>query len=638
MIQQKLFQWYINVAISLFLLLGIILTYSLKYISYIYLTIFVFLGFIFYIVIKPYLNEPKNNVLCNSFYSSKILLNLTIDIVFYIIYSLSVITFLYDFDKKSFSYFLLISICSALIAVQILILPIRLTSILMKLAMLAFNNLILSQLIYPFGVSASGDSDYHIFKLTIPIIQFGHVPLGTYYSYFPGHQIFSAIASIVTSISPEFIYLFMGSAIMAFAFLFIFIIGYKFIDARFALMSSLIYINCDYIILFANHPFQMTYTLPLVFLAYFLVFSLQGGKRSEYVILLLIVTVSLIFAHYFTTIILLFMLLALLISESILNLQIHKRIYRRDIVSFGIILIFIISFLSHWLFYSNMFNQFINIINIYYIAIRDPLNYIAPPTIFDKLSYKFLFIKSLGSNILMFFSTIGFFIFLKRRRFFEYGIMSITLTLLCLIALGIAINTLGLLSDRLYASLQGLSLIYLSAFALISIMQSSTSIYMCKRKILLLFIVFSIFSFFSNSSPIALGSLSPFIDTEPSIKLYETEQEHSSYNWLISHNLKNLDVYLSGSFKFNSTNITYPRLPIIFSPNINNLSIDKYNLSNNSFILFSLYDLAPGFILGRTSGKQSNIIIKLNPLNLILLDSYQKYYDNSKIRIYYKFY
>lgn len=238
--------------------------YSLNYISYLFLVFAAIIGLIIFIIFKQqFANSELKEGNYNYPYTPY---KHAFSIIFFIFYSLSLLTLLDGFYTKTVWYYLFISICTASIAIDIFFLNSKKTfkTTILKCVLLFCNLSISNQILYPLGIG-NPDNFYHVYNIILPIIETGTVPTGYVYSGFPMHHLLVAITMYFTQpYSPLIIYNLLGAITMSLGVLLIFMIGRMMVDTRFGLLSALLYCCCDYLIYWGSHPSHLSYMYPAV--------------------------------------------------------------------------------------------------------------------------------------------------------------------------------------------------------------------------------------------------------------------------------------------------------------------------------------------------------------------------------------
>lgn len=594
---RNFFYKYIEYISLLILLIVILFIFYKNYKSYVFLSCAAAIGLISYIIFSKYLpdyrlSEPKSDLL-NQMSSSLIAVS---SIIFFVFYSLSLLTLPYGFYAKTFWYYLFISLCAGSIITDIVFIESKYIwkTNLLKSTLLFLNLSLSNQLVYSLGIG-NPDVFYHIYNMVVPIVEKGYIPYGYTYTYFPIHHLLTSMVAIVANISPSITYYYLGSTIMSSGPIFTFLIGRKIFDVKIGLLSALVYCCSDYLIYWSSHPVQLTYTYPMILIFFVALIYDFKDRNAKFTLIYLILCVNIVFLHHYSALITSFMLIMILFLEFFKKVKQKKY----NIKSFGLSSIFIILLLAQWMYYSNIFGSLVNIISIYKNAFESDISSnIVSPTYYDSLSLKTLFLNEIGSCILIAFSIIGFFYLLKHRSFFGNIIASLFVLLIGLIVIGVVIKVYFLLPNRIYVFLQELSAVYLASLSVIWIVNSKNNKFV-KLGIIFLFIIFQ---FFSASSTIAGFETSLFTGDQAYWKYYETIHEKSSVHWIeenIVHKGTNHTFFFNPGFYISpdtSSHLSVPFETFPFKVKNGTAIIDVNNINSNSYLIFSDYDVKIGFV------------------------------------------
>lgn len=608
------------ILLVLFSIISLII-YSKNYASYQFISISLVMGTVTYIILNRYLdNKDLSSIEIKSKKKS-----ILFSIIFFLFYGLSFLTILDSFYTKNIWYYLFISICTGSIFAEIIFSDIRTIS-LFKIILIYLNLSLSNQIIFPLGIG-NPDNFYHI-NIVSSILESGNIPQGYSYSTFPSQHLLTSFFVSITNIALPFGYHYLGAILMAMGPIFIFIIGRKFFDIRFGLLSALLYISSDYLIYWGAHPVQMSFMYPIILVLFTLVFYILENRKG-YVLLYLIITIDMIFLHNYSSMIFVFILLTIFIVEY----DKKSKCNDYDIKSFGLFQIFLLMLFVHWLYYSFFFNSFIKMTEEYIYIFQDISNSVITQTYYDKLPVKFLIVNEVGTVIMIFLSIIGFYYFYRNRSFFGQIIISLFILFMVLIAIGSFFNVIWLLPNRIYAFMQELSMVFLGSAAILWINNSNK----LSIKLFLILLVISL-QFFSSSSTIAGFETSPFLGGQAYWKFYETPYERNAISW-IENKKENDSIYINPSFI--SMNISYEKLQKIPIKRIDDkFIVDLKNMSNNSYFLFSKFDIYAGFMhkaILKTAHVGSYDTIKMDVNTTKILDENRQIfniYNNGILDIY----
>lgn len=629
--------------------------YRIGFNSYIFLIIAAIVGVIVYIILNKFFKVRKHRLLigippltCNR-------IRLSLSILFFLSYGLSIITLLQGFYTKTVWYYILIALCTGAIAAEIFFVETRAQGYtnLLKSFMLVLNITLSNQIVFSYGIGLP-DMASHV-DIISSIINSGYVPNTNfgYYQFFPAHHILVAIDSIISAINVKTFYCYLGGVCVSTGILFVFIIGYRFINLRFGLLCSLIYISLDYLIMYGSHPVHMSYIylFSIAILTYAFLFYLK--RDIGYLIIFTISAISLNFMHHFSALIVLIVLLTIAVLQLVRSTLLKKISLELPLVT----AIFTIILVLQWTFYSGMFGSILlmtdtitstlpsgstisnngnntvvssnnSISSANTLTMIKPLsaisNSIIKPMAYDKLPLITIFFNTLGSDILIILSIIGLFYFIKTASFFKQSITIICMVLGFLLGIGLIINQFWLLPDRMYPFLELFGMVFLVAGALywVAGQDKNSNGYSLKGKkifslsMILVIIVIMCLAFFTSSSTIEGFETSIFIDSSIAYqKLYDTPHEISLKQWVLE--------YVPDTKKMLNT------LPIDEKGNV-----DLSDINNDSFVVFNKFYLKTGYSIEYGPHLGQYYFITLDENKFKVLDEKARYYSNGMIELY----
>jgi hypothetical protein len=315
-----------------------------------------------------------------------------------------------------------------------------------------------------------------------------------------------------------------------------------------------------------------------------------------------------VFTHHFSAIIVLAILGSLILVE--LFHKFTNRLYHPQLppllIIFGIIL------LIQWIYYSNLFHSFIGIIKAYTSAFQNVSASIVTYSVYNTIPLTTILINSIGSALLLVFALVGFIVFCKKKEISFHFIIAMAVTLSVLLGGGIVLVQLGLLPDRLYPYLQVFGLVFLAAGGVVYCLRKIKS---NAKKIVSIFFIFLLLSFFSIASTIAGFETSLFVDENLAyFKLFSAPQERYFQQW--QENVTDM-------------NISMQEIPLTPSGLIN-----QSQIMPNSIVSFDQLYLRTGFVreIGYHMGYYQ--FIKLKPDEINKMDVYGKIYSNGIMNAY----
>jgi hypothetical protein len=600
-----------------------LLFYHQRYFSYIFLVISAVIGVLFFIVFDRYFTKEEMDASFELPDNKSHTLRLVMTILFFVFYGLSFLTLLHGFYTKTIWYYVFISLCVGVIAMEILFVKTKTqgTINLIKSFLLILNITLSNQILFSYGIGEP-DSGFHIYDMVTPILNNGYVPFGYSYSNFPGHHIFIAMNSLVMGTDPRMTYFCIGSLVMSVVGLsFVFLIGRKFVNLKFGLFAALLYACADYLMLWASHPCQMTFTYPLALMIFAVVLYIYKERDWKFVAFFPILVTTMVFTHHFSAMVVFIILLSVALVEIFQHVKIpdYKFIFPR------LAQLYVVILFTQWIYHSNMMGKFTGIIDTYKDAFtEEAATSVMTQTYYDTLPIKTLLLNEIGSSILILLAVVGFLYFIKHRSFFTNVVMASAITFIILIGIGIIIKEPYLLPHRMYAFLQEFALVFLASAAIIWILSNVKNIKSVKP--VLVIGVIMCLSFFSLSSTIAGFETSPLVRDQAYWKIYDTPYDRYSREWI--------QAYIP-----TGSNITSkPPIKAGYKPNA--YIIDAANITDDYFIRFSKFDITIGFKYGHVVAGTSHIgrsnWIKLDKNAGYLLDEYDRYYSNGMVDLYYK--
>ena len=605
-----------------------LILWSRNYASYVFLVAAITLGSIAYILLNrrsgsPDLSQEEITFLGNTVKNPQNLFA----IIFLIFYSLSILTLAYGFYSKSLLYYVCIALCAGIIFIEIAFSgrhqkPWR---TLVMIYLLFLNISLSNQIIFPYGIG-NPDDFHHIYDIMVPTVDTGHVPEGWTYSHFPCHHLIGAMTSLILGTLPRMTYYCLGTFFMSLGILFIYFIGSKFLGTRFGLLSALIYTCCDYVIYWAAHPVQMSYTYPIALMIVSVVLCSVFYKRSMSLkIIFILLTLLMVFTHHYTATIILFLILALCLSKLLLG---ESRSDKRELTWFASIYLFIL--FCQWLYYSGLFGGFIEITDTYIdVFSADISSSVVSTTAYDAIPLSTLLLNEVGSCILICLSTIGALYFIQNRNKFFDTVLAIVLLFGALISVGILINVFYLLPNRIYVFLQQFALVFLASTAILWIIYKGDP-----KKVGIIALLIVCLSFFSLASTIAGFETSLFTKDQPYWKFYETPPERYFCIWGEEY-IGDNSIAGSGTLVCPVKNVSFVKYPIIeteqgFIPN-------PFEVTSESYFLFSRFDIFTGVYfenIMKSAHMGSARWVRLSGNSERIFEELDRIYDNNMLSAY----
>ena len=274
-------------------------------------------------------------------------LNLVLDILFVLLFTSS----LYALHTSIFRppiYFVLISLCTSILAVKILVYnPLKkyqLYILLSEMCLVAFN---LRAGIYLNYGGMMGVDPWYLRLLVEDILNNGAVVEGDYlrkYSVFAIMQIYSAIASLVCGVPSK-----MGMFIAVtlpniFCSILIFLIARKLFNEKIGLVAMLIYGFCDFSIAYSIEICAWSFGIAVYIVILYLLIGTNEAMNKYQSYLLFLFFALLILTHPVPTTIMAIPLVVLLACAKLFK--------SKNVVSDALVISFIVGMLSYWIYSS----------------------------------------------------------------------------------------------------------------------------------------------------------------------------------------------------------------------------------------------------------------------------------------------
>jgi len=269
------------------------------------------------------------------------------NIVFFLIFSLSIWLLYTSLYSRSLIYFILVALACASIALEILYSNNKRLTGLILIKILLIGITLYGGLYYEFDDVYGVDTRFHNAIVSETIAE-TYIPSGQSYSYFPIFHLLSSSTSILTSLNvynsifSSITFLFVLSVV------FVFLIGQKLINSKAGLLAALMLVFGDYRIIFGAAPIPMTLGIVLftIVLHLFIVNTPKPLYRRTIVFFLLIV---LVLTHTIAGFVMLVTLISLFIWKNINNYLNNISISKFTLLwSVGIA--FCVMLLTYWMY------------------------------------------------------------------------------------------------------------------------------------------------------------------------------------------------------------------------------------------------------------------------------------------------
>lgn len=633
------------ILLLVFMLIILLILIRLRMYSYIFILISALVGIVTFLIIN-YFRDTRfisNGETWSLNSTKKRRLSSLLSIAFFLLLSISLLLISPGSGIKPLSYYIIVSICGALVAVDIIIVESK-KAVLVNLAksfILTLSIFFVHQIIFPFGI-AGADMFYHLPAVIYPIQNSGYIPTGELiYESFPVHHILVSMTSSVSMVDPRILYSYIGAFLMVLCVPVAFLMGRYILGIKAGLFAALFFPVTGYTAYWAFHPAPIAYVLPLILILLFLTLYIYNRKNAGLLIMYIILSLSIIFCHPYSSVILLLILTLVFVVDCFVTLRVRKSKLKTG----NLYLIFLTMLLVQWMYYSFLMSTAVGFFERYSAAITSESN-IAQVSTYDIYPVELIFLNTFGIGLIGFLSGIGFLSLLSKKSSITRIFSGYTVGLVAVVGIGVIFNFVYLLPNRVFAYLGAVSLIILIPKGIEFLRLDKANKHILRTKIPALAVVTFLVFFFTTSSTISGFETSLFTGNYPNVKLYETPYERHAVNWLDPHLVseQNDVIYVSRSFyapllqgiiaHHNSTNLTIMYLPMTEEHDDVNISA----LKNNSTVMFSEYDTDPGFISGITAVGRPGIGVYMRFNNSIIhrFSGLNSLYDNGKITIFHK--
>ena len=295
----------------LLLLLLLVFTIKLQYFSILFSVICANIGIVVFLIFKNKNRQTPNECEMASLEreeNNSIQINGMIPVVssilFLIIYSASLLSLFLGDYTKTVAYYLCISLCAGILIIEILSYRTQIQGygILLKTVLLSINVVFSNSLIFIHGISLP-DLYLHLNVFVMSILDTGHLsdyPLGPY-GIFSIHHIFASEIAILTGYNPMSIYLLFGSFIVAIGVLFVFIIGKRFVNFQFGLVTALVFTCLDYYLMYGEHPEHQAYNNGFALICFTLIIYTYRFQKPAFYVIFVFSAVAMTLTHHLTT-------------------------------------------------------------------------------------------------------------------------------------------------------------------------------------------------------------------------------------------------------------------------------------------------------------------------------------------------
>lgn len=544
-------------------------------------------------------------------------------------------------------YYILAAASAAALTSRILLLPgsREVPFTLVMVAVLTLNLFGSSQLAFPLGLGGA-DSRAHIDALVAPIAATGGLPQGAcggsalIYFYFPASQVYVASSAVLMSTSPINTYYVMGFLGMAFSVVILFSLARPLIGTRRAFLATVFLAGSSYYVFWASHASATTFAIPLIAAFVLVLRELHDRKNRQMIAAAAILSLALVLTHPYSSVIFGLILVGILAG------QVYAR-RSADAWVWGVRVsaaIFLGTLVVDWVEFSCLTSTLMRFVQDYIGTIFGPRLVSAPGT-YDTLPLRILFVNTIADSMLLAMSVLGF--LLLYARGISQRLMLIAgsgIVLLAVTMVGLLTNLIYLLPARVYSYLQFIALAPLAAVG-ISILHRGSGRSRGPEgnplRILLILGIVAVFVFGSTASTIAGFETSPLTGGRPFVKVYNTEYEAASADWLCAYLRGTPTLQIARSMAglpsdqvdrcAKGTGGQLGNLPVTAEGTINMTSIKP-----GAYVWYSGFDVSTIFqyklvTVGRYGGAT---YVRLTPTASDSLQGFDRIYDNGQIQVF----
>gem|GEM_PF-5594483 len=558
-------------------ILGLILTlfFLYKHLPYFNFSIAISLAFLMYVIIKRNKTFNQfNNKLFNYSIKIKRYYYILFNILFLILFCLSILSLRFVEYGRPLLYFIILSLMCVIVFYETLIANDYnyFLLILIKIIIIAIN--LRSSLYYSFPGLYSSDPYYWVSFVNYTIY-YSHIQTDVLYYHYPIFNLILSICKIITSLNiKDTMFLSIGLLEIIGIYI-IYLIGLLIKKPKIGLIAALLLSIFPYNIRMGALIFQSTIGLIFFSILVYLLIKSDISKNNLINYFLIFFLLIIILTHHLSSFILLIFLIIYTIVFSILeNLEKNRNIFSSK--NFMILLFFSLTLFTYWMYNGSwQFEYSIKSLTTIMYDIFDKSNeIIISPVEYD---FNYVILRNIGMSLFILFSIIGILFWFHNNKT-EKGISLISLISMLLIFLFIIGGLNIVLAYRWIPFL----------FLLISLPAAAGLIIfinIIKIKNLKITIIFFILIFFLSFNLISTYNedmeYSPYNKTKELWRY--TDQDFVVYNSIMSYNV-NDEIFTDPAFgSLISVDYSdYSKYKNLI--NVNNI-IDIPNNPNNNIIL-----------------------------------------------------
>ena len=586
---------------------------------------------IFSAVLYLYLNKTRITIFEKINYSSKelgILFKL-FSISFIFLYAASVFLLRAEVYHRPFFYFIIISICSVAIVIQIFNMDLKnkflIYYILIEILLLSLN--IHAGVYFEYSSLYGFDPFFHLY-LSEAIASSGFMPPGVEYGTFPIIHVLTAVSKIISGLSFKDSF-FILSIIETLGSIFVFLVGKRLFNVYIALLAVLILNLSNYDIIWGYWITPMTVAAAVFPVILYILFKVKdSSNKVNFSFLLSLFLILTVLLHSVSTFAV-FILFVSFFGASLVYRTFFKGIYREKtfIVSLSLILFFMILFISYWSyayyeptdFFSLMVKSVINALS------QSTIGEVSKISTATEFKYSDLLLMEAGFMIFLVMMIVGLLKSLSSKyidinRFVLFGTTVSIFVIIYVISLA-GINIL--LPERWFVFLYIVSC-YFAALGLFIIANKMNS--RIKGMVVAGSLIF-LLSFFMITTPTGSNTDSPIYAQGHAQRYGFFDSEINGINFLLSN--------YRGKFSINSAYGTYINPINDSSRNLSWRSLDPRDpLTYRNAVILRSVDLKEGVYIPFPKNKINEVVIPDQNFLNDLKSEKNIIYDNNEVKVY----
>ena len=339
------------------LLFLLVVSLKLQYFTILFPAIFANIGIIIYLVFKkrgkllPEWGTDHAELENNNGIQIDRTIAVMSSILFFIIFSISLLSILQESYTISILYYLCISVCAATLIFEIFSFKSVFSRyvILFQAFLLSLNIVFTNHLIFPEWISQP-DGGFHL-RFVMDILNTGYITTFKEYglvNFFAFHHIFAAEVTLLTGNNPLPIYLLLGSFLIAMGVLFVFLIGKRFVNFQFGLIAAVLFTCLDFYLMIGEHPEHVAYSFGFALICVTMILFTYGSRKPAFYLLFVLSAVAIIMTHHLTAAIVFVTVCSLVLIDIFHLIQTRERSFSSIFVAvtfgiIGIVTLYIIS-------------------------------------------------------------------------------------------------------------------------------------------------------------------------------------------------------------------------------------------------------------------------------------------------------